>query len=149
MALRVRLYFSRSAYQSSFFSKCFVKMFQGVQLCNSTDTAASWENSCFILTGRSNLHMVDHQSIAVHALRMRILTLLSADKISLRIYELTLPNESLGYDTKESDGEASLMLELWGMRSTPSLPSLLGPLWHGVVAPDRVLYMSKIKLFEI
>ena len=28
------------------------------------------------------------------------------------------------------------MLELWGMRSTPSLPSLPGPLWPGVVAPD-------------
>ena len=29
------------------------------------------------------------------------------------------------------------MLELWGMRSTPSLPSLPGPLWPGVVAPDK------------
>ena len=29
------------------------------------------------------------------------------------------------------------MLELWGMRSTPSLPSLPGPLWPGVVAPEK------------
>ena len=29
------------------------------------------------------------------------------------------------------------MLELWGMRSTPSLPSLPDPLWPGVVAPDK------------
>ena len=29
------------------------------------------------------------------------------------------------------------MLELWGMRSTPSLPSLPGPPWPGVVAPDK------------
>ena len=29
------------------------------------------------------------------------------------------------------------MLELWGMRSTPSLPSLPGPLCPGVVAPDK------------
>ena len=29
------------------------------------------------------------------------------------------------------------MLELWGMRSIPSLPSLPGPLWPGVVAPDK------------
>ena len=29
------------------------------------------------------------------------------------------------------------MLELWGMQSTPSLPSLPGPLWPGMVAPDR------------
>ena len=29
------------------------------------------------------------------------------------------------------------MLEFWGMRSTPSFPSLPGPLWPGVVAPDK------------
>ena len=44
-----------------------------------------------------------------------------------------------GYDTKQSDGEVPAMLELWGMRSTPSLPLLPGPLWPGVVAPDRAL----------
>ena len=38
------------------------------------------------------------------------------------------------------------MLELWGMRSTSSLPSLPGPLWPGVVAPDRALSMGKIEL---
>ena len=38
------------------------------------------------------------------------------------------------------------MPEIWGMRSTPSLPSLPGPLWPGVVAPDRVLAMGKIEL---
>ena len=41
------------------------------------------------------------------------------------------------YDTKQSDGGVTAMLELWGMRSTPSLPSLPGPLWPGVVAPDK------------
>ena len=39
------------------------------------------------------------------------------------------PNECPGYDTKQSDGEVTAMLELWGMRSTPSSPSLPGPLW--------------------
>ena len=29
------------------------------------------------------------------------------------------------------------MLELWGMLSTPLLPLLPGPLWPGVVAPDK------------
>ena len=38
------------------------------------------------------------------------------------------------------------MLELLGMQSTPSLSSFLGPLWLGVVAPDRVLSMGKIEL---
>ena len=38
------------------------------------------------------------------------------------------------------------MLEVWGMRSTPSLPSLPGSLWPGVVAPDRALSMGQILL---
>ena len=33
-----------------------------------------------------------------------------------------LPNECPKYDIKQSDGEAPLKLELWGMCSTPSLP---------------------------
>ena len=49
------------------------------------------------------------------------------------------PNECPGYDTKQSDGEVPAVLELWRMRSTPSLPLLPGPLWPGVVAPDRAL----------
>ena len=46
------------------------------------------------------------------------------------------------YDTKQSDGEASVMLEFWVMQSTPLLPSLPGPLWLRLVAPDRVLSMG-------
>ena len=38
------------------------------------------------------------------------------------------------YDIKQSDGKAPVMLELWGMQSTPSLPLLPGPLWPGEVA---------------
>ena len=56
------------------------------------------------------------------------------------------PNECPGYDTKQFDDGASVMLELWGMRSTrlsPSLPGLLGP---GVVASDRVLCIDQIEL---
>ena len=56
------------------------------------------------------------------------------------------PNECPGYDTKQSDGEVPLRLELWGMRSTPSLLSLRGPHWLGVVAPDRVLSRDQIEL---
>ena len=52
------------------------------------------------------------------------------------------PDECPRYDTKQSDGEVLLMLEFWGMRSTPSLPSLLGPLYLGVVEPDRALCMG-------
>ena len=46
-------------------------------------------------------------------------------------------NKSPGYDTKQYNGEVPAVLELWGMRSTPSLPSLPGTLWPGVVAPDK------------
>ena len=49
-------------------------------------------------------------------------------------------------DTKQSDGEVRVMLELWAIQSIPSLPSLLYPLWPGVVTPDRFLFMGQIEL---
>ena len=55
-------------------------------------------------------------------------------------------HEHPGYDTKQSDGEVPVMLDLWGMWSTSSLPSLPVPLRPGVVAPDRVLSMGQIEL---
>ena len=54
----------------------------------------------------------------------------------------TPPNECPGYDNIQSDGEVPAVQELWGMWSTPLLPSLPGPLWPGVVAPDRALSMG-------
>ena len=42
-------------------------------------------------------------------------------------------------DTKQSDSKVSVMLGLSVMRSTPSLPLLPGPLWPGVIVPDRAL----------
>ena len=41
------------------------------------------------------------------------------------------------YDTKQSDGEVPVMLELWGMWSTPSWLLIPGPPFPGVVAPDK------------
>ena len=38
-----------------------------------------------------------------------------------------------GYDTKQSNGEFPVMLELWGMQNTRSLPSLPDPFWLGVI----------------
>ena len=46
------------------------------------------------------------------------------------------------YDTKQSHGEVPVMLGLWGIQGTPSLPLFPGPLWPGVVAPDRALSMG-------
>ena len=55
-------------------------------------------------------------------------------------------NECSGYDTKQSDGEVPVMLELWGMQSTPSLPLLPDPLSTGMVEPCSVLSMGQIEL---
>ena len=49
------------------------------------------------------------------------------------------PNECPGYETKQSDGEVPVILELSGMRSTLLSLSLPGSLCPGVVALDRVL----------
>ena len=46
------------------------------------------------------------------------------------------------YDTKQSDGEVPVLLKLWRMWNTSLLPSLLGPLWPGVVAPHRPLSLG-------
>ena len=51
------------------------------------------------------------------------------------------------YDSKQSDGEVPLMLDLWGMLSSTSLPLLPGPLW--LVAPDWILSMGQIELFDM
>ena len=59
------------------------------------------------------------------------------------------PQKCPGYDTKQSDGEAPMMLEFWGMQITPLLPSLPGPFWPGVITPDRVLSMCQIEKFDI
>ena len=67
-----------------------------------------------------------------------------------RIYRLQLcrgvrplpANKCPGYDTKQSDGEVPVILELWGIWSTLLLPSLQASLWPGTVAPDRALSMG-------
>ena len=55
-------------------------------------------------------------------------------------------DECLRYDNKQSDGDVSVMLDLWGMRSTFSFPSLLGSQWPVVVTPDRVLLIGQISV---
>ena len=50
------------------------------------------------------------------------------------------------YVTKQFDGYVPVMQDLWGMRSTPPLPSLPGPFCPGVVAPDRALSLGQIEL---
>ena len=52
------------------------------------------------------------------------------------------PNECPGYETKRSDGEVAVMLKIWGMWKTLSLPMFPDPLEPRVVVPDRVLSMD-------
>ena len=54
-----------------------------------------------------------------------------------------------GYDTKQSDGEVSVMLELWEMQIILSLPMLPDPLWYYLVAPDKVLSMGQTELNHV
>ena len=59
---------------------------------------------------------------------------------------MTPPMSVLDYDIKQSVDEASVLLELWGIRSSPLLPSLPGQYWPGVVALYTVLCMGQIEL---
>ena len=68
---------------------------------------------------------------------------------SLKKAKTTPPMSILDNDIKQSGGKAPAVLELWGMRSIPSLLLLPGPLWSGLVAPDRVRPMGQIELFDI
>ena len=40
-------------------------------------------------------------------------------------------------------------VRLWGMQSTPSLRSIPDLLWTSVVAPDSVLFMAQIEMFDM
>ena len=48
-------------------------------------------------------------------------------------------NDCPWFEIRQSDGEAPVVLEFWGMGITPSLPFYPGPFWTEVVAPDSVL----------
>ena len=94
---------------------------------------ADWAKKVFELRGTSQTYPVGWDC------RIHRLLLCRGVRSSPRI-------ECPGYDNKQLDNEVPVMLGHWGMRSTPSLPSLLGSLWLGVVAPDRVLSLGQIEL---
>ena len=50
------------------------------------------------------------------------------------------------YDTKQLDGKVPVILDLWGMWSTPLLSLLPGSLRPGMVVPDRVPSIGQIGL---
>ena len=71
------------------------------------------------------------------------------DCISAEGVKTSLCNNCLGYDIKQSDAKAPVLLDHWEVQSTTSLPSLPGPLMPGVVAHDRVLLMRQIEQLSI
>ena len=64
-------------------------------------------------------------------------------------YTMATSKECSRYDTKQSDDKAPVIWKLWSMKRTPSLPLLPGPLWRRVEAPDRILPIAQIELFNI
>ena len=73
----------------------------------------------------------------MHLLFTQVHLLIDSSADGQYVIGVRSPNECPGYDTKQSDGGVPVILELWGMQSTPSLLLLPGPLWTGVVAPDK------------
>ena len=68
---------------------------------------------------------------------------LCALQISVEGQDPNHHNDCPRYDIKQFDVKAPVMVEFGEMQSTPSLPSLQGPLWSAVVAPDKVpIYAS-------
>ena len=67
---------------SCFFSMRFVSVHM-VHLFSSIDTVAAWKKSRFILSDRSDFHIIDCQSIVVHIFAWCILTSLSVDETLL------------------------------------------------------------------
>ena len=58
------------------------------------------------------------------------------------------PNECSGHDIKKSDDEPPA-LKILRMQSTSSLLLTPGPLWPGVVAPDRFIYGSNLLFHDL
>ena len=99
------------------------------------------------------LHYFIQKKFATDAHRIPIETYNFSVSWGYKIHQLPLcrelrppTKECPENDTKQSDDEVLVMLELWGMQGTPSLPSFPSLLWPRVLAPDRVLSMSQIEL---
>ena len=69
----------------SFFYICFVSI-HVVHPYSRIDTTAAWKKMCFILLDKSDFHMIDNQSIAVHTFTSCILISFSVDETLLLRY---------------------------------------------------------------
>ena len=95
---------------------------------------------------RVYIYILSHQEFLTNWLILTLEPFVQSAGALLLRRGITPCNECPGYDIKQSNGEAPVMLELWEMWSNCSLTSLPGPLSHGQVASDRVLSMDQIEL---
>ena len=68
---------------------------------------------------------------------------------SVNFSAMNPPKGSIINVMKQSDDEAPVMLELWGIRSTTLLLSLPSPYYPEAETCDRILSMSQIVIFDI
>ena len=64
----------------------FVSVSLVVHLCSCIDTATAWKKSRFILSIKSDFHMIVNLSIIVHSFARRVLTSIAVDEILLPGY---------------------------------------------------------------
>ena len=82
---------------------------------SSTDTITTWKKSCFILTERSDFHLIDYLSIAVHPFAMLMMISLSVDEMFLPRYmnwstnfrDLSLKGEMIAFWLKHMNSVLS------------------------------------------
>ena len=124
---------SCGSYQVFFFSGRFVRV-HGVQSYSNTYMATAWKKSRFIWSERSDFHIVDNLSMAVHALLILMLTFLSVDEILLQRSYLTVDLMSF---TCCSENNSYFMLKYGfvaetsfpGYQDLLTLPDFVGFLW--------------------
>ena len=58
------------------------------------------------------------------------------------------PNECCRYNTKQSNGEALVILERWGMLSTQFIAIALRSTQARTSTPERALSMGQVELFD-
>ena len=119
---------------------------RAVGVTSEVGLTTDWDLS--VLACLRTRHLLYLHDTGIHVVRATI------QQIDCRINQLHLcraeglPQQMSWHDTKQSDGEAPIMFELYRMWSATSLRLLPGPLQLGVVAPDWVLSMGQIELFD-
>ena len=116
----------------------------------------SWFHNIILISKIFSIINTDSKLYCCNQLTAFTLFLLSPVSWCCRIHRLHLyrgirppPPHTHTHTTSVLGMILNNLMELWGMLHIPLLPLLSGPLWPGVVAPDRVLSFGQIELFDI